>query len=557
MMTVPMTSNTAQLLVTCLENEGVQYVFGIPGEENIHLVDAINHSTKIKFILTRHEQGAAFMASVYGRLTGNPGVCVATLGPGAINLLLGVADAETNSTPLVAISAQGGLNRLHKESHQVIDLVAMFQPVTQYAKMVLTPRAVPEMVRKAFSIAKRDKPGATYLSIPQDVEVAPADADSRPLPIAPISVTQPTTSDIDKAVQLIAGAKHPLILAGDGVTWKHAEHEVQQLSELLDISVATTFMSKGVISDRHKNALGVVGFMRKDYENFAFDDADLIIAIGFSIQQFDPKKINPNGDKKIIHINMFRQDTDSHYDVTLNIIANIRSSLVALIAALREQNLHYASRKPVIREKIQTELATGAASDACPLLPQKIVSDTRAALADDAIVLVDTGAVKMWMARLYQTYLPNTCLIDNGLSTMAWTLPGALGVKLAYPDRTVVAVMGDGSFMMNSQEIETAIREHLHLVIVIWEDASYGLIKWKMDMELDHHDEVDFHNPDFVKYAESFGATGYRVTKAQDFKPMLEQAVAAKTGVHIITVPVDYRENLKLIEKLGNTTIRI
>jgi len=556
-MTVPMTQNTAQLLVACLENEGVQYVFGIPGEENIHLVDAINKSTKIKFILTRHEQGASFMASVYGRLTGNPGVCVATLGPGAINLLLGVADAETNSTPLVAISAQGGLDRLHKESHQVIDLVSMFKPVTQYANMVLTSHAVPEMVRKAFSISKRDKPGATYLSIPQDVEMAPADADSKPLPIAPISVTQPTASDIDKAVKLIAGAKHPIILAGDGVTWKHAEQYVQQLSELLDIPVATTFMSKGVLSDRHKNALGVVGFMRKDYENFAFDDADLIIAIGFSIQQFDPKKINPRGDKQIIHINMFRQDTDSHYDVTLNIIANIRPSLAALIAALREQDIHYANRKPVIREMIQKELATGAASDAFPMLPQKIVNDTRAALADDDIVLVDTGAVKMWMARLYQTYLPNTCLIDNGLSTMSWTLPGALGAKLAYPDRTVVAVMGDGSFMMNSQEIETAMREKLHLVIVIWEDASYGLIKWKMDMELEHHDEVDFGNPDFVKYAESFGAVGYRVTKASEFEPMLKQAVAAKTGVHIITVPVDYRENLKLIEKLGNTTIRI
>ncbi|MFC6179945.1 acetolactate synthase large subunit [Lactiplantibacillus daowaiensis] len=556
-MSAAMSRNTAQLLVECLENEGVQYVFGIPGEENIHLVDAIKQSKKIEFILTRHEQGASFMASVYGRLTGNPGVCVATLGPGAINLLLGVADAETQSTPLVAISAQGGLNRLHKESHQVIDLVSMFKPVTQYANMVLTPRAVPEMVRKAFSISKRDKPGATYLSIPQDVEMAPADTDSKPLPIAPISVTQPTASDIAKAVELIAAAKHPVILAGDGVTWKHAEQYVRELSEKLNIPVATTFMSKGVISDRHKNALGVVGFMRKDYENFAFDDADLIIAIGFSIQQFDPKKINPRGDKKIIHINMFRQDTDSHYDVTLNIIANIRPSLAALISALSEQDIRFDNRKPMIRQMIQKELATGAASDAFPMLPQKVVNDTRDALADDAIVLVDTGAVKMWMARLYQTYLPNTCLIDNGLSTMSWTLPGALGAKLAYPDRTIVAVMGDGSFMMNSQEIETAMRNHLHLVFVIWEDASYGLIKWKMDMELEHHDEVDFSNPDFVKYAESFGAKGYRVTKADEFEPILKAAVAAKSGVHIITVPVDYRENMKLIKKLGNTTIRL
>ncbi|KRL37469.1 acetolactate synthase large subunit [Liquorilactobacillus uvarum] len=549
--------NAAHLIVQCLENEGIKYVFGIPGEENIHLIDALDESNKIKFILTRHEQGASFMASTYGRLTGIPGVCLATLGPGAINLMLGVADAETNSTPLVAISAQGGLARLHKESHQVIDLVAMFKPITQYADMILTPQAVPEMVRKAFSTAKRDRPGASYLAIPQDIEETPIQGQLQPLEIDPVSVTQPTASDIDKAIKLIAAAKKPVILAGDGVLWKHAEQEVRELSEELQIPVATTFMSKGIISDRHKNSLGVVGFMRRDYENFAIDEADLIISIGFSIQQFDPQKINPEKNKKIIHINMFRQDVDSHYNVTLNIIANIRASLQALLQALKSQEMHFSHRTAEIRELIHAELASGKESNTFPLKPQTVVYATRKILPDDAVVLVDTGAVKMWMARLYQTYLSNTCLIDNGLSTMAWTLPGAIGAKLARPDKVVVAVMGDGSFLMNSQEIETAVRENLHLVIVIWEDASYGLIKWKMDMEIDHHNGVDFDNPDFVKYAESFGATGMQVKKPGEYLEFLEKAVTAKEGVFIIAVPVDYRENMKLINKLGNTTVRI
>ncbi|GAJ26709.1 thiamine pyrophosphate-requiring enzyme [Liquorilactobacillus sucicola DSM 21376 = JCM 15457] len=549
--------NAAHLIVRCLENEGVKYVFGIPGEENIHLIDALNESNEIEFILTRHEQGASFMASTYGRLTGIPGVCLATLGPGAINLMLGVADAETNSTPLVAISAQGGLARLHKESHQVIDLVAMFKPITQYADMILTPQAVPEMVRKAFSTSKRDRPGASYLAVPQDIEEAPVHDQVKPLKIDPISVTQPTASDIDKALKLIAAAKKPVILAGDGVLWKHAEREVRELSEELQIPVATTFMSKGVLSDRHKNSLGVVGFMRRDYENFAIDEADLIISIGFSIQQFDPQKINPEGNKKIIHINMFRQDVDSHYNVTLNIIANIRASLQALLQALKSQELHFSHRTAEIRNLIQAELASGRESSAVPLKPQTVVYATRKVLPDDAVVLVDTGAVKMWMARLYQTYLSNTCLIDNGLSTMAWTLPGAIGAKLARPDKVVVAVMGDGSFLMNSQEIETAVREKLHLVVVIWEDASYGLIKWKMDMEINHHNGVDFDNPDFVKYAESFGAIGLQVKKPGEYLKFLQEAVAAKEGVFIIAVPVDYRENMKLISKLGNTTVRI
>jgi Thiamine pyrophosphate-requiring enzymes [acetolactate synthase, pyruvate dehydrogenase (cytochrome), glyoxylate carboligase, phosphonopyruvate decarboxylase] len=546
----------AELIVECLENEGVKYAFGIPGEENIQLVDALNRS-KIKFILVRHEQGAAFMADLYGRVTGIPGVCIATLGPGALNLVLGVADAELNTTPIVAISAQGGLNRIHKESHQVIDLVSLFKPITQFSRTVLTPQSVPELVRKAFSVAKRNKPGASYLSLPQDVEKMEIDPSVRPIPVSPTSTTMPTQEGVDQAVRLIQQAKHPIILAGNGVVRKQAETNLVKLSQLLNIPVATTFEGKGVISDRLSNALGVVGFMRHDYGNFAFDRSDLIITVGFSIQQFDPVKINPDGDKKIIHINTFKEDTDSHYNVTLNIVANINASLASLISALtlKDKNIRFNSQPAKIKTRVNQELEVGATDDHFPLKPQKVVYETRKALRDDDIALVDTGAVKMWMARLYPTYQPQTCIIDNGLSTMGWTLPGAIGVKLARPDQRVVAIMGDGSFLMNSQEIETAVREHIHLVTLIWEDNSYGLIKWKMDLELDRHSEVDFTNPDFVQYAESFGAKGYRIRHANELKPALETALNDTKHVHVIVCPVDYSENMKLIAKLGDTTI--
>lgn len=546
--------NVAELIVDCLENEGVKYAFGIPGEENIQLVDALSHS-KIKFILVRHEQGAAFMADLYGRVTGIPGVCIATLGPGALNLVLGVADAELNTTPIVAISAQGGLNRIHKESHQVIDLVSLFKPITQFSRTVLTPGSVPELVRKAFSVAKRSKPGASYLSLPQDVEKMAVDASVRPIPLAPTAMTMPTQEDVEQAVRIIRNATHPIILAGNGVVRKQAEKNLVTLSKMLNIPVATTFEGKGVISDRLSNALGVVGFMRHDYGNFAFDRSDLIITVGFSIQQFDPVKINPEGNKKIIHINTFKEDTDSHYNVTLNIVADINASLACLIDALKNKKIRFDSQPTKIKTRVNQELEVGASDSQFPLKPQKVVYETRKALRDDDIALVDTGAVKMWMARLYPTYQPQTCIIDNGLSTMGWTLPGAIGVKLARPDQRVVAIMGDGSFLMNSQEIETAVREHIHIVNLIWEDQSYGLIKWKMDLELDRHSEVDFKNPDFVQYAESFGAKGCRISKADELRPALETALSDTDHVHVIVCPVDYSENMKLIAKLGDTTI--
>jgi acetolactate synthase-1/2/3 large subunit len=545
-------NSVAELIISCLEAEGVEYMFGIPGEENIHLVDATAGS-KIRFIVVRHEQGAAFMADIYGRLTGRAAVCTATLGPGAINLLLGVADAQTDSTPLVALSAQVGLNRIYKESHQSVDLVAMFKPVTKWADTILSPASTPEMIRKAFDLAQTERPGAVYLAIPEDVEAAPVPPDAKPLTARPRHAAGPDPVQVAAAVALIRKAKRPIILAGHGAARAGAGEALTRLSELMGVPVATTFMGKGVISDRHPNALGVVGFMRHDYENFAFDEADLILAIGYELQEFAPVRINPKRDKTIVHVHRFAEDTDAAYPIAASIEADIGRSLEALIAEFTATLLPACEIKPKIRELHTEELKAGENDTGFPLKPQRIVSDIRKAVGDEDIVLADTGALKMWMARLYPAYAPLTCLISNGLSTMAFALPGALGAKLAKPEAKVLAVMGDGSFLMNSQEIETAVREKIPLVVLIWVDNAYGLIKWKMDLELGHHRDVDFGNPDFVKYAESFGAKGYQIKAAADLLPTLRKALA-EDGVSIIACPVDYSENIKLTDKLGALT---
>jgi acetolactate synthase I/II/III large subunit len=544
-------STAAKLLVACLENEGVEHVFGIPGEENIHFIDALRDSS-IRYVLTRHEQGASFMADIYGRLTGKAGVCSATLGPGAINLLLGTADATTNSAPLVAISAQVGLDRIYKESHQSVDLVTMFKPVTKWAEMVLTPDALPEMVRKAFKQAQSLRPGAVYLAIPQDVETMPVPRDARPLPVNVVRDAAPSPSQLDRAVTLLQHATAPLLLAGHGAARAHAQDALVRFSERLNVPVATTFMGKGVFPENHPNALGTVGFMRRDYVNFGFDQADVVLCVGYELQEFSPAQINPQADKQIIHIHTFPAEVDDHYTLAVGIEGSIALTLDALAQRLSPTSGLTATGQH-IRAVLQEEREKGAHDASFPVKPQRLVADIRTALGDSDIVLADTGAVKMWMARLYPAYRPNTCLISNGLSTMAFTLPGAIAAKLAYPDRKVLAVMGDGSFLMNVQELETATREHTSFVVLIWVDDSYGLIEWKMDMELGRHSYVNFTNPDFTRLAESFGAKGYRIERAEDLLPTLQRALA-DDALSIIACPVDYSENMRLTDKLGKLT---
>jgi len=490
-------------------------------------------------VLARHEQGASFMAEVYGRLTGRAGVCSATLGPGAINLLLGTADATTNSTPLVALSAQVGMNRSFKESHQGVDLVTMFGPAVKWSALVATPGAVPEMFRKAFKLAQTERPGAVYLAIPEDVEKAPVADGAEPLAVNVPRPDEPSPGQVERAAAR-AGAGPAL----------------RRFAEHLGIPVATTFHGKGVFPSDHPLALGAVGFMRHDYVNFGFDRADLIIAVGYELQEFDPVRINPRGDTKIIHLHRFPAEVDAHYDVAVGLHSDISRSLDALAAAVAPREV--ATAREVagpggdrIRALLAAELARGQKDDRFPLAPARIVADTRAALRRQDIALVDTGALKMWMARLYPTFEPNTCLISNGLSTMAWTVPGAVGAKIARPDCRVLVATGDGAFLMNSQEIETAVRLGLAFVILIWVDDAYGLISWKMDLEIGRNVDTSFGNPDFVAYAESFGATGYRIAAADELLPTLRTALAADT-VSVIACPVDYSANLELIESLGD-----
>jgi acetolactate synthase-1/2/3 large subunit len=541
-------TTAAKLMVKCLESDGVEVVFGIPGEENIHFIKALAASP-IRYVLTRHEQGASFMAEMYGRVTGLAAVVSSTLGPGAINMQLGVADATTNSTPLVAISAQVGQDREFKESHQYVNLVSMFRPITLWADGVPTSRAIPEMFRKAFKTAETERPGAVYLAIPEHIDADEADYDLQPLPRNVVRPDAPSPSQVERAAAVLRDAKRPVVLAGHGAARGHATEALIRLAEALGVNVASTFHGKGVMPDDHPNSLGAIGFMRHDYANFGFDDADAVIAVGYELQEFDPVKINPKADKRIIHVHRFPAEVDAHYPVDVGIIGDISTSLDALTDALAGQRYDAGNTAPVAG-LLAEEFERGQQDSRFPLAPQRIVADTRAALGRDDVVLVDTGAIKMWMARLYPTYEPNTCLISNGLSTMGFSLPGALGVKLARPDAKVLATMGDGAFLMNSQEIETAVRERIPLVVLIWEDGGYGLIEWKMDLELGDHYYVDFTNPDVVKYAESFGAKGYRITSADELLPTLTAALD-DDGVSVISCPVDYSENLRLTDRLG------
>jgi acetolactate synthase-1/2/3 large subunit len=420
----------ADLLVRCLENEGVTCVFGIPGEENIRFTEALCRSS-IRYVLVRHEQAASFMAEIHGRLTGRAGVCSSTLGPGAINLLLGTADANSNSTPLVAISAQVGLNRIYKESHQSVDLLAMFTPVTKWADMVLTAGAVPEMVRKAFKLAQTERPGAVFLAVPEDVEALPVTSDLVPLDINVPRPDEPSRSQIERAAAVLNAASRPIVLAGHGAARSGAAGALRRFSELLGLPVATSFHGKGVFPDDHPNALGAVGFMSHDYVNFGFDEADVIISVGYELQEFDPVRLNPWTETSASSISAASRPKSTR---TMTWRSASKPTSAGRSTPWPKPPPADSNWEPATRRSgacWPTSSQLGAADDSFPLKPQRMVADTRAALGRSDIVLADTGAVKMWMARLYPTYEPNTCLVSNGLSTMAFALPGAIAAKLA------------------------------------------------------------------------------------------------------------------------------
>lgn len=539
--------NAAELLVKCLEKEDVTHIFGLPGEENLEIMDALSRSS-IEFIPTRHEQGAAFIADVYGRLTGKAGVCLATLGPGATNLMTGVADANMDRAPLVAITGQAGLERTHKESHQYIDIVSMFKPITKWNTRIEKARLVPEVVRKAFKVSESEKPGACHIELPEDV--AAEEVEEFYLPRAMSRRPCPDESVLDKAAELIAAAKQPIILSGNGVIRGRASDALRRFVEKSRIPVAETFMGKGAISWDSDLSLLSIGLQASDYVSCGFDKADLVITIGYDIVEYGPKFWNPRKDKTIIHIDSTLSEVDENYSPAIEISADLSETLRLLTERIREPKT--CTYNTTLREYIQRDLEEHKDSTGCPVKPQKILWDLRKVMGPDDIVISDVGAHKMWVARMYPAYEPNTVIISNGFASMGIALPGAIAAKMVYPDRKIVAVCGDGAFMLNSQELETACRLKLPIVTMIWNDGAYGLIGWKQMRRYGQDYGVSFGNPDFVKYAESFGAIGYRVKCASDLMPILEEALRQDRPV-VIDIPVDYSENLKLTEKLGKT----
>lgn len=538
----------SDLLVRCLENEGVDYIFGVPGEENIDLMESLIGSS-IQFVTTRHEQGAAFMADVYGRLTGRAGVCLSTLGPGATNLVTGVADANMDRAPIVAIAGQGSTHRRHKESHQILDLVNLFEPISKYSTQILEPEIAPEIIRKAFKIAEAEKPGCSFIDFPENIAASEVEG-LRPLkkqsPATPVAPEGKSVS----AAELITNAKAPVIMVGNGVIRSKASAAVIEFVEKLNIPVATTFMAKGVVPASHPLSLGTIGLKAKDYVWHGFQAADVVICIGVDMVEYHPMLWNPNCDKKILHIDRNSAEVDQHYIVESGIIGDIENSLTRI---MEKTDKHPGSDIHKLIKIIRDEVAEHKDTLSFPVKPQKILWDLRQVLDKDDIVISDVGAHKMWTARMYQAESPNSCIISNGFASMGIALPGVISAKLAFPDRKAVAVTGDGGFMMNNQEIDTALRLGLDFVVLIFNDSKYGLIEWHQLSHFDRASQIDFVNPDFVKFAESFGAKGYRVNSTEELIPTLQTALNDGT-VSIIDCPVDYSENMKLTRKLKSLT---
>jgi acetolactate synthase-1/2/3 large subunit len=539
----------AELLVRCLENEAVQLVFGLPGEETLELMDALLDS-RIRFIETRHEQGAAFMADVYGRLSGKAGVCLSTLGPGATNLLTGVVDAYLDRAPLFAITGQASLNRRHKESHQYIDVISMFKPVTKWNTSLPKAEVIPEAIRKAFKIAQTEKPGATHVELPEDVaEEELGDTTSlTPLfvqgPVAP----EPSPAQVERAIRAVSGGRRPVILAGNGVIRGRASDALRSFARRLQIPVLHTFMAKGALPDSDPLSLYTIGLQARDYATVVMEQADVVLAVGYDFVEYAPCFWNSRRDKRIVHIDVSPAEVDEHYIVEVGVLGDLRLSLDHIGAGLAPCDSPWAqkARKTVI-DGFESELA---GKTSWPLRPQHAMLDLRAVLEPDDLVVCDVGAHKLWMSRMFPCEAPNSCIISNGFAAMGIAVPGAIAAKLLYPERRVVAVTGDGGFLMNSQELETAVRLGLPLVILVWRDNGYGVIRWKQMVRFGRTSSVDFGNPDLVSFASSFGAVGYRVTDPAEFRPILVNALKSKVPA-VIDCPVDYAENLRLTERLN------
>lgn len=546
-----------------MEAEGVEYIFGIPGEETNDLAISLLDS-KIRFVLVRHEQAAAFMADMYGRLTQKAGVCLATLGPGATNLTTGVANANMDRSPLLAITGQTDTDFLHKEAHQNMDAVTMFKPITKWRWSIRNADSIPEIVRRAFKIALEEKAGAVHLELPQDI--AKIDSNIGALNPQKVLRARPNADLIRQAALLILQSKTPIVLVGNGCVRGRASSFVRKFVESTEMYSMNTFMAKGVISDRWQRHLHTIGIREADHALIAMKEADLVIAIGYDLVEYSPKNWNGDLNKKIIHIDFTPAESDTYYPPSIEIAADIGYTIDAILTELEEcriENKKKAKEEPVqvinaknqwkesfrkIKKEIIWRIDKYKNDASYPVKPEKIVFDVRNALADEDIVISDVGVHKLWIAKTYRTYLPNTCIIPNGFCSMGFALPAAIAAQLVNPDRKIVAICGDGGFLMNIQELETATRLHLPIIVIVWCDRDYGMISLKQMYEFGRSAFTRFNNPDIVKLAESFGAIGYAVRDTRDFSKILEKAKESTTIPVIIPVDIDYSRNLVLLD---------
>jgi acetolactate synthase-1/2/3 large subunit len=538
----------SDVLVRCLEAEGVSRVFGIPGEETLDLNESMARSS-IEFVPVRHEQGGALMADVYGRLTGRAGVCFGTLGPGATNLVTGVADAFLDRAPLVALTGQSSLERMHKESHQYLDVLELMRPITKWNARVSDPGIIPEVVRKAFKVAEAEKPGSTHLELPEDVMAAPLEAE--PLPYTPSARPEPAAGELDRAARLICDARNPVLLAGNGVVRGGATAALRRFAHETGMHVAETFMGKGLLAADDPHGLGAVGLQARDYAMAGFGEADVVVTVGYDIVEHAPEYWNPDRDKRIVCVDSLPAEIDEHFIPEVELVGDPTAVLDRLAAECGR--LPHAGGSQKLRDFVASRLAAAEDDATFPMSPPRILVEIRRALARDDVLVSDVGLHKLWIGRMYPAYEPNTVLIANGLAGMGFAVPAAIAAKLVHRDRRVVAVSGDGGFLMNSQELETATRVGTPFVNVVWENAQFGSIAWKQDRRFGRHFGTDFTNPDFVGLAASFGLPAWRATSAADFAERLRHALTLDAP-SLIVVPVDYSLDITITEELGEET---
>jgi acetolactate synthase-1/2/3 large subunit len=534
----------ADLFVKCLEEEGVEYIFGLPGEENLHLLESIRKS-KIQFITNRHEQCSAFMAATYGRLTGKPGVCLATLGPGATNLVTGIAHAQLGGIPLIAITGQKAIRENWQGNFQLLDVVGMMKPLTKRSMQIRNPKSVPKEIREAFKISTTERQGACHIELPEDVAREEVDDKFQPHQEERIRRPIPDEKAVRIAAEMIKSAKQPVIIVSSRGQRNSVHRALREFCDATNIYVIHTQLGKGALGDDHKNSLYSFGIHKRDYVTCVVERADLVITIGYSMGEYPPGVWNRELKKNILHVDFTPADHDIYYPPKCEVVGDIANALDMIRAQLVGHTIDEEYTRSIKEHLEQRLFVDGAADESFPPKPRRIVADCRRALGKEDILCLDNGIYKLWFSRHYRVYNIGTFILDNALASMGAGLPAAMAAKLVHPLRKVLAVVGDGGFMMNSQELETAVRLGLNIVVLILNDNGYGFIKWEQEKYGYSSFALDYKNPDFVKYAEAYGAIGWRVTQTSELLPMLARAFEQK-GPVIIECPIDYSENMQM-----------